>query len=141
MKKGNFMPTKDSITEEIYITCKTMLRSILDETHLLGAGYVIQLVYELMLVVVSYECGYNVARDKCLREASKDSMYLVVARNTVNHNSYDTDKVSHDIGNIVASRAVENLYIKIFGEAPGYKIFETECLVYLEYMRRLWGVS
>lgn len=135
------MPTKDKITEEVYLRCKDILGRLLTDTNLLGAGYVIQLVYELAVVVISYENGCDVAVDKFARECVHDFTQLVKTRNTINHNSYDLERVVRSVYAIMESRVVENLYIKIFGEAPGYKIFETECLVYLEYMRRLWGVS
>lgn len=135
------MPTKDKITEEIYLCCKRMLYVLLADTNRLGAGYVIQMVYELSIVVVSYENGSEIARDKFVRGIFDEFVQLVDTRNTINHNCYDSKRICKAVNTLIESEAVRKLYIKIFGDAPGYKIFETECLVYLEYMKRLWGVK
>lgn len=133
------MPSKNKITEEVYVRCKDMLSKMLYYSSELGVGYVIQLIYELAVVVVSYECQSAYALDKYFREYNDTYKILVTARNTLNHNSYDMKRVYKVMRMVIETRAVELLYRQLFGEAKDYKVFETECYVYLEYMRRLWS--
>lgn len=116
-----------------------MLYRLLGESGCLGIGYVLQLVYELAIVVMSYEAGSEYALDKYVRGIVPDYKTLVVARNVLNHNSYNKKAVEDSIITILDKRVVEFVYIVLFGEAKDYKVFEAECYVYLEYMRRLWS--
>lgn len=115
-----------------------MLYKLLGESGYLGVGYVLQLVYELAVVVMSYEAGSEYALDKYVRNVVPDYKTLVVARNVLNHNSYSRNDVEDVISAILDKRVMEFVYTVLFGEAKDYKVFEAECYVYLEYMRRLW---
>lgn len=133
------MPSKDKITDEVYGRCKDMLRNLLKNSRQLGVGYVLQLVYELAVVVIAYEAGSSYALDKYYRDRVSGYRDLVTVRNVVNHNSYDVSTVTRAVSAMLTNRTVEELYVMLFGEAAGYGLFETECYLYLEYMKRLWN--
>lgn len=135
------MPSKDKISEETYLTCKHMLYGLLKRTHKLGTGYVIQLIYELAVVVLSYEDGRDQARDSCVRAHFNDAGILVTCRNIINHNSYNSMAIVDTIQALLVSRIVERVYLKIFGKAPGYIVFEAFCYEYIKDMKDLWGVK
>lgn len=89
------MPSREGITKERYNVRKRMLYRLLGESGYLGVGYVLQLVYESAVVVMSYEAGSEYALDKYVRNVVPDYKALVVARNVLNHNSYSRNDVEY----------------------------------------------
>lgn len=132
------MPSKEKITEEMYLRCKRMLYKLLSNVYFLGFGYTIQLVYELSVIVISYENGFDYVSDSCFKEKVAFGFQLLLARNTLSHNIYNKERITKVILPLYTNRVIYNLYMQAFGKAPGYDQLEINYKVYMQVLERLW---
>lgn len=118
------MPTRDDLSKLDSEYVRELLRSLIYNINNIGGFYVVQQIYELGAILVCMELGEKRVLDRLCFQMFSDWSVLLVARNTLSHNSYDIKAVRGDLKSLYNSTLLVELCRFIFdSEKPAYIVY------------------
>lgn len=83
------MPTKDDLTGVLRHLCADLLKDLLSQVNTDSCSFILQQVYELGIIIISYDCGKRKVSDSTCKEVIDGWKTLINVRNIISHSYYN----------------------------------------------------